>query len=119
MKNDEAALLKILSVGRDASVRGSCVSLQQAIAESHYLESRPYFSAEDLVPFLEVRRALVEAWLQYSQDKRTDSGWYLLESGEMGRRSTGETLHFQTLHTAVAHYAVRELDFWSGYQDGI
>jgi hypothetical protein len=116
MENDPAALLKILSVSHEASFRGTGLSLEQAIADSHYLELRPHFSAEDLVFLLEARPALVEAWLQYSRDKRTDTGWYLLESGEIGRRSSGETFHFRTLHSAAAHYAVRELDFWSGYQ---
>lgn len=116
MKNDQTALLKILSVSHDASFRGAGLTLEQAIADSHYLELRPHFSAEDLVFLLEARPALVEAWLQYSRDKRTDAGWYVLESGEIGRRSSGETFRFQTLDSAVAHYAVRELDFWSGYQ---
>jgi hypothetical protein len=116
MQKDEAALLKILFASHAASSHGTGVSLEYAIADTDYLKLRPLFWPEDLVSLLEVRPALVDAWLQYSRDKRTDSGWYVLESGEIGCRTSGETFHFPTLHSAVAHYAVRELDFWSGYQ---
>ena len=115
MNCDQSALLKILSVGHDASIRGVGLSLKQAIEISRYLELRPSFSAEDLVPLVKAKPELVEVWLLYARDKRTDGGWYLVDSGEIGRVSGGQTFRYRTLHSAVAHYAVRELDFWSGY----
>ena len=51
----------------------------------------------------------------YSDDKRTDGGWWLSEDplfiGNLKSRS--EKLFFDSIEQAVAEYVKRELDFWA------
>ena len=57
---------------------------------------------------------IIEEWILYSEDKRTDGGWYLLRDGTIGQvRRRGEEIRFPSLEQAVAAYIVRELDFWA------
>ena len=36
-------------------------------------------------PFSQAHPSLLEQWLAYSEDKRTDQGWYVLRDGEIGQ----------------------------------
>jgi hypothetical protein len=114
MERSSLDLLKILRIGREISIRGTGISLQEAIALSHYKDLRHSFMPTDLIPLIEANPALVPDWVQYSGNKRTKGGWYLLESGELGELASGVRLQFPSMHSAVANYVVRELDFWAG-----
>jgi len=113
MDISRTALLKILQIGSDVSMRGMGISLQDAITQSRYKELRSAFTPADLVPLIQANSQLAQEWLSYSEDKRTSGGWYLLESGQIGEIG-GSQLKFPSTQLAVANYVVRELDFWAG-----
>ena len=118
MTDHETKLLPILRVAHEASLREAGISLRAALIRTGYRGLRPRFGPADLLPIIESQRTLVNQWIAYSKDKRTSGGWYLLESGEIGRVGAPESrMLFDALEEAVAHYIVRELDFWSGLAD--
>lgn len=114
MNDRHSELLAILRIGHDTSMRGSGISLGDALARSRYKELRSTFGPSDLVPFIRAHASFCDVWLAYSQDKRTRAGWYLLEDGGVGRlEPKGAPEHFSSKEEAVASFVVRELDFWS------
>jgi hypothetical protein len=107
-------LLIILRIAHDTSMRGAGVSLRDALSLTAYRELRPQFGESDLLPYLRDHPALIEDWLLYSYDKRTDGGWYLLQDGTIGEIGRiAQATRFPSLEQAVAAYVVRELDFWA------
>jgi hypothetical protein len=118
MSADDADVLKILRIGHEVSIRGSGISLREALARTRYSELRPRFGFADLIRLVEADPELVPQWIAYSEGKRTIGGWYLLQSCEIGRVNHPESKqHFSTIDEAVAEYVLRELDFWSRYSD--
>jgi hypothetical protein len=114
MTNRESQLLAILRIGHEASIRGAGISLSEALTRTGYRDLRSGFGPEDLLPVIKTHPTLAEAWLAYSEDKRTDGGWYLLEHGAIGRVGGSQSeMRFGSLDEAVAEYVVRELDFWA------
>ena len=109
--NRDTQLLRILGIGHDTSMRGAGISLREALTLACYEELRPGFGAQDLLPLIQEHPTLVEEWVAYSEDKRTDGGWYLLNL-EVGRVTSNEKFSFDSVEEAVANYVVRELDFW-------
>ena len=64
---------------------------------------------------LEAHPALLEQWLAYAEDKRTEQGWYVLRDGEIGQVTQPTAQRsYATIDEAVAQFVVRELDFWAG-----
>jgi len=117
-RRDEG-LLEIFRIGHETSIRGAGLSLKDALSRTRYRELRPQFGESDLLVHLKEHRALIEEWLLYSEDKRTDGGWYLLQDGSIGQvHRPGEELRFPSLEHAVAAYVVRELDFWANLARG-
>lgn len=106
-------LVEILKIGHDTSMRGDGISLQQAIARTKYSDLRPRFDARDLLLLIKKHPSLIQEWTAYSEDKRTDGGWYLI--GRAIGRVTPKTRrrYFRTCEDAVAHYVICELDFWA------
>ena len=114
MENHTQDLLAILRIGHETSIRGAGVSLREALSRTRYRELRPQFEESDRLAHLRDHPDLIEEWLLYSEDKRTDGGWYLLQDGTIGQvRRRGEEIRFQSLEQAVAAYVVRELDCWA------
>jgi hypothetical protein len=117
MTNGRPELLDILLVWEATSMRGEGLSLRDALRRARYSDLRGTFEAVDLRPLLEADPELLEVWFAYSEDKRTDGGWYLSRSGEIGRTGFPETRRrFDTPQDAVAEYVVRELEFWAGLE---
>ena len=113
MEDSHANLLDILQIGHETSLRGAGLSMQEALARTHYKARRATFKARDLQVVLMAHPEICDAWLAYSEDKRTSGGWYLLPSHEIGRVGIPESrMHFATQVEAVSEYVVRELDFW-------
>jgi hypothetical protein len=114
MSTDESSLRRILAVGHDTSMRGEGLSLRDALARVRYGELRMSFDQEDLLRLIRTDPNLVLQWIQYSEDKRTDGGWYIIEeTREIARPRQPETKRrFSSIEEAVAEYVVRELDFW-------
>jgi len=113
MSDRDAALLSILRIGRDVSLRGDGVAIRDALRRVSYVGHRVTFKAKDLLPIIAANPSLVEDWLAYSADKRTSGGWYLLRSGELGQVSRPASgITYSTIEEAVAQFVVRELDYW-------
>ena len=111
----DTELLGILGIGKETSLRGSGISLREALTRTRYKELRASFGSKDLLPLIMARRTLSEEWIAYAGDKRTNGGWYLSNEGEIGRISAHQSrMRFDSLEEAVAEYVVRELDFWAG-----
>lgn len=114
MAEQEAWLLMIARVARDTSMRGEGLSLRAALARSRYKELRPTFAASDLLPVVRAYPELIEEWLSYSEDKRTNGGWYMLRDGVIGTLDEPRSeFAFTSLEQAASEYIVRELDFWA------
>lgn len=108
-------LRRILAIGHDASNRGAGMSLCDALNLTRYRKARAGLQKVDLLRVIETEPELVEQWIAYSQDKRTDGGWYILRDGEIGKVGAPEArLRFSTIEEAVAEYVIKELDFWAG-----
>jgi len=113
MPDRDARLMAILRIGRDASLRGTGVSVRDALRRTGYVGYRPTFKASDLLSLIAADPSLVEDWLAYSADKRTSGGWYVQRSGEIGRVSIpGSRMAHSSIQEAVAEFIVRELDYW-------
>jgi hypothetical protein len=113
-------LAKILDIGHDTSMRGAGISLREALAVTGYAEYRSSFTAVDLVPIIAAHPELIEQWLSYSEDRRTDGGWYIKRDGTVGRvLQSGTERQFATIPYAVAEYVVLELDFWARLGEGV
>jgi hypothetical protein len=104
----------ILRIGHETSIRGAGLSLRDALSQARFREIRPSRDESLLLAYLKDDPSPVEEWLLYSEDKRTDGGWYLLRDGTVGQvRRPGEEIRFPTVEQAVAAYVLRELDFWA------
>ena len=107
-------LMAILRIGHDTSMRGSGISLRDALARTRYAAYRTSFTVDDLRSLLAARQGLIEEWLAYSEDKRTRGGWYVLRDGVIGQIDDPSSKHsYATMEEAIAQYVVRELDFWA------
>jgi hypothetical protein len=92
------------------------VSIYELLGRTGYFERRDTLSLEAVRTALAKNPESLEEWLEYSQDKRTGSGWYL--RGESGRfevahlqadgRVADERL-YTNLEEACANFVLREL----------
>jgi hypothetical protein len=114
MSLSEAEVLAVLSIGHDTSMRGEGVSMSEALERIDYPTLRARIVPGELLSMLNARPNLVQQWLAYSEDKRTEAGWYVTSAGEIGTVVTPPAkLKFSSLEEAVAAYVLRELDFWA------
>jgi hypothetical protein len=112
MSDRSARLHAILDVGHSTSMRGVGISMREALKVTRYTEYRSSFTAADLQPIVAAHPEIVEQWLSYSEDKRTNGGRYVRRNGQIGRVSqSGTEREFASIHEAVAEYVVLELDF--------
>jgi hypothetical protein len=115
MSNADFRLVAILRIAHYVSKSGGGLALRDAIARSEYGAYRSSFGAQDLQAVLTAHPALIEEWLTYSEDKRTDAGWYVLRDGEIGQlQNPTSQRSYASIQEAVAQFIVRELDFWAG-----
>ena len=114
-QNDaDGALIEVLDIGLDTSMRGEGVSLRTALDRVNYSDLRNKFDAALFRRIIKERPYYVEEWLMYSEDKRTDGGWWLDDkTPSIGNLKTGEERKFRTVEEATAEYVIKELDFWS------
>jgi len=83
--------------------------------DAEYRTLRSDFDVNDIRRVLDSHYELIDQWVRYSQDKRTDGGWYLKASdSSIGSLAEPAELRFGSVADTVANYAIRELDFWSG-----
>ena len=112
-RND--VLRSILEVARVTSEPGGGKSIADALQRSGFVEHRASLTPADFKPLLEEDSGIAESWCQFSEDKRTSGGWYILQdSFEIGSLEDESTrMQFDSLAEAVAAYVVAELDFWA------
>lgn len=58
-------------------------SLIQLLKEVGFRESKVIISIEDIKSYLKNNTGLVESWLLYSMNKRTDEGWYFKKENKV------------------------------------
>lgn len=108
-------LLEVLSIAHDASFRGEGLSIRDALKRSRYDERRESIKIDEVISALKDNPELVLQWIMFSEDKRTNGGWYILsdkhEIGKIGDDSA--TFIFDGIEEAVAYYVLHELDFWA------
>ena len=108
-------LIAILRIAHQVSIREGGASIEDALVHAGYAAYRPSFGAAEVRALLETHPSLLEEWLAYAEDKRTDKGWYVLRDGEIGQVTQPTTQRsYATIEEAVAQFVVRELDFWAG-----
>ena len=114
MSNQESAVIAVLNIARTTSMAGEGLSLAKAMEQPKI----DFF--ELTVPV--VRAALlshpnyIEDWVRFSQDKRTNGGWYLDSAAHSVGNLEGEEIKFDSIILAAAEYIVRELQFWANIQ---
>jgi hypothetical protein len=114
MTTTDFRLIAILRIAQQISAGEGAPSVEAALAHAGYAAYRPSFDAADVRVLLEAHPALLEQWLAYSEDKRTDQGWYVLRDGEIGQVTQPTAQRsYATIDEAVAQFVVRELDFWA------
>ena len=58
------------------------VSVHDFLKDAGYFEIRAQISEKNIYDVLVFHPDLVEDWLQYSEDKRSDHGWYFIKKSE-------------------------------------
>jgi hypothetical protein len=107
-------LMAILRIARDTSGAAG-LPLLEALKRSGYRDHRPRFGAHEVRAALSAHPALIDEWLAYSEDKRTEAGWYVLRDGEIGQvLKPSAQRSYPTIEEAVAQFIVHELDYWAG-----
>lgn len=115
MTTTDFRLIAILRIAAQVSGGKGAASIAEALAHTGYAAYRSAFDAAHVRALLEAHPALLEQWLAYSEDKRTEKGWYVLRDGEIGQitRPTAQR-SYASIDEAVAQFVVRELDYWAG-----
>jgi hypothetical protein len=114
----DVKLMAILRIAHDISPQGRGLSMKDALARTGYAAYRANFTVGDVLALISAHSSLLEEWLAYSEDKRTDGGWYVLRDAEIGQvRKPSAQRSYATIEEAVAQFVVHELDFWAGVRD--
>jgi hypothetical protein len=110
-----AELQRVLGIATATSEKGFGLSISEALVRSGYQEIQSDLTESDLVPLLNGNPELVESWIQYSEDKRTSGGWYILRKTlEVGSLANSQqNRKFDSIAEAVAAYVLFELEFWA------
>jgi hypothetical protein len=88
-------------------------SVVDLVKSSGYLDDPDSLTVEAVTLHLRSNPGLVDAWLMYSRDKRSRSGWYIRKAGdgkyEVGWYPDGERLALTDSVLATAEFIVREM----------
>jgi hypothetical protein len=88
-------------------------SVVDLVKDSGYLDDPDSLTVEALSLHLRSNPGLVDAWLMYSQNKRSGSGWYIRTAGdgnyEVGWYPDGERTALTDPALATAEFIVREV----------
>ena len=83
----------------------------QLVKESGALEHVSVLAVSKIGEFIGHNSNLVDEWLNWSNNKRTSSGWYFTTENDgyvVGFSPNGETLHFDQPVTACSEFIIRE-----------
>jgi hypothetical protein len=112
MKPTNDQLKSIVNIGHETSLRGKGISMREAIKQTNYIDLRKNFNYTDLIPILEFDDSQITKWIQYSEDKRTSGGYYLIEN-EIGSISSDNKFKNTNRIILTARYIEMELDYWA------
>jgi hypothetical protein len=100
--------MPILRIARSVAAG---LALTEALKRTGYAAHRASFGPDDIRAILWDHPSLVDEWLAYSEDKRTDAGWYVLRDGEIGQvLKPSSQCAYASIQEAVAQFIIRELD---------
>ena len=88
-------------------------SIVQLVEQSGYAKDPTAVTLSAVESVLRDHPDQCDAWYDYSEDKRTTSGWYVSEGRQeyiVGYYPNGPTLSFADRVAACAAYAIRELE---------
>lgn len=101
----------VLRIPMDSKLKN--VSVFDLVSRSGYRESPAELTQSAVESWLRREPDLVRSWMQYSEDKRVSSGWYVCKCAdgkfEVGFYPVGEKLTFSDSCQAVAYFIVREV----------
>jgi hypothetical protein len=58
------------------------ISIFQLLVNTGYIKNKNDINIEDIKKELKEKPELIQFWLNYSEDKRTSGGWYLLKKND-------------------------------------
>lgn len=111
--------------GIPSAVRREGVSLRDAIKTSGFSDVRGGLTEGELAAYLTEQPEVARAWWAFSEDKRTNGGWALIERASRwvlcepfpSSGSAGTSREFDDLAEACAAYILAELDFWVAVEE--
>jgi hypothetical protein len=96
------------------------VSPLSLLKASGYLEKRDQITDEEIIQYLQSQPDLLHAWVLYSENKRVNSGWYIIEPSAsqthrgvwtVGFYPQGEVREFIDQTAACAFFIKREIEY--------
>jgi len=107
---------KIINIPEKFYKQGD-VSIYSLLKETGYFELYDQINVEDIYSALKNKRDEIHNWLQWSEDKRSNSGWYFTanETGEyiVGYFPVKEgiaTERYTDVFLACAHFIKKEIE---------
>jgi hypothetical protein len=91
-------------------------SLADLLSLTEYPRIRRELHEPLLAEWLRTRPGVSRRWVHWSEDKRTSSGYYVVQMNEgwrIGSLSSDVTWEYTNESDAVAAYILRELDHWA------
>jgi len=92
------------------------ISMYQLLKDSKYIEMPDTVSEESIENYLKKHPALVDSWLQESEDQRTSPAWYFIEHNGLfkkkwivGYHPDGEKYKFKDKIEACAFYVFKTI----------
>ena len=79
------------------------------LRETGYFDRHTEVSLDAIQAHLATQPELIDDWIMYSADKRTSSGWYLIEDGTVGYYPGGPESSYEDIVTACAAFIIREV----------
>ena len=93
-------------------------SMLELICESGYIENKSENLEKVIARKLRQTKVYIDYWIQYSESKRTDAGWFIrstisgkYEVGYIFKGSLSQIVVFDNINEACACFVVREIDF--------
>ena len=108
-------IFKLINLAKEFSQKHT-VSIYELLQKTSYLKVADQISEQDLYKGLAIHPDFISDWLEYSEDKRTDDGWYFKLSdrnkylvGSVNESGITETEYNDKIE-ACAVFVKKELD---------
>jgi hypothetical protein len=108
-------MFKLISLVRDFSQLRT-ISIYELLQQTGYPKIADQITEQDIYKELLANQSFVNDWLEYSEDKRTDKGWYFKQAGDgkylvgcVGNTGTIETVYDDKIK-AGSKFIKQELD---------